>query len=67
MKKEQLRDIYDGAAWSEMAIRDLRGAIESGMPIEEAAQFLCRSGSVDEVKRKALELGLIPTGGDRLT
>ena len=44
-------DIYDGADWTDMDIEDLKAAIESGHPIEEAAQFLCRAGSVDDVDR----------------
>ena len=51
-------DIYDGAPWTEMAIEDLRAAVESGSTPEEAAGHLCRSGTVDDVKRKADELGL---------
>jgi hypothetical protein len=39
-------DIYDGTDWTEMDIDDLKAAIESGRSIEEAAQFLCRAGSV---------------------
>jgi hypothetical protein len=53
-----LPDIYDGAPWTEADIRDLRAAIEHGSTIEEAAGHLCRSGTVDDVKRKADELGL---------
>jgi hypothetical protein len=41
-----------------MAIEDLRAAVESGSTPEEAAGHLCRSGTVDDVKRKADELGL---------
>jgi hypothetical protein len=37
----------------------LKAAIESGSSIEEAAEFLCRSGNIDAVERKARELGLI--------
>ncbi len=51
-------DIYDGAPWTEMDTEDLAAAIEHGASIEEAAQFLCRSGTVDEVKRKCEELRL---------
>ena len=51
-------DIYDGAPWTAMAIADLRAEIEHGSTPEEAAGHLCRSGTVDEVKRKADELGL---------
>ena len=53
-------DIYDGADWTAMAIDDLRAAIEHGRSIEETAEFLCRSASLDEVARKANELGLKP-------
>jgi hypothetical protein len=56
-----VRDIYDGAEWTEMEdIDDLKAAIESGRSIEEAAEFLCRAGSVDDVARKCEELGLRP-------
>jgi hypothetical protein len=53
-------DIYDGADWTEMDIDDLRAAIESGCTIEDAAETLCRSGSVDDVTQKCGELGLQP-------
>ena len=49
-----------------MDIADLKAAIESGRSIEEAAEFLCRSGSVDEVARKCEELGLKPLKTIRL-
>lgn len=52
-------DIYDGAGWTEMDIDDLKAEIEAGRSIEEAAQFLCRADSIDDVERKARELGLI--------
>jgi hypothetical protein len=42
---------------------DLRAAIEHGRSIEEAAEFLCRAGTVDEVARKAKGLGLKPPDG----
>jgi len=51
-------DIYDGFPWTEMDIEDLTAALKSGDTIEDAAQHLCRSGTVDEVRRKAEELGL---------
>jgi hypothetical protein len=44
-------DIYDGADWTEMDIEDLRASIEFGRSIEEAASFLCRADSVDDVAR----------------
>jgi hypothetical protein len=46
-------DIYDDAEWTAMDTDDLRVAIEHGRSIEEAAEFLCRAGTVDEVARKA--------------
>jgi hypothetical protein len=52
-------DIYDGEPWTEMDVEDLTAALQSGDTIEEAAQFLCRSGTVDEVRRKVEELGLL--------
>jgi hypothetical protein len=51
-------DIYDGRAWSDQDIADLRAAVDSGDAPQEAAGFLCRSGTVEDVKRKAAELGL---------
>jgi hypothetical protein len=48
-----MMDIYDGADWTEMDIDDLKAAIESGSSIEEAARFLCRADSVDDVARKS--------------
>jgi hypothetical protein len=51
-------DIYDGAEWTAMDVEDLRTEIEHGRSIEEAAQFLCRADCVDEVRRKAKELGI---------
>jgi hypothetical protein len=51
-------DTHDGDFWTEMAVRDLMAELRSGSSIEEAAQHLCRSGTVDDVRRKAEELGL---------
>ena len=53
-------DIYDHAEWTAMDLEDLKSALEHGRSIEEAAEFLCRSGTVDEVAGKAAELGLTP-------
>ena len=47
-------DTYDGADWTEMDIDDLKASIEHGRSIGEAAEFLCRSGSVDDVERSKL-------------
>jgi hypothetical protein len=52
------KDTYDGAPWTEMDVEDLIAALRSGATIEDAAQHLCRSGTVDEVRRKAEVLGL---------
>jgi len=54
-----MKGIYDGEPWTEMDIRDLEAAIRYGSTIEDAATHLCRSGTVDEVRRKAEELGLV--------
>jgi hypothetical protein len=37
-----------------------KASIEGGASIEDAAEFLCRPGSIDDVARKAHELGLKP-------
>ena len=52
-------DIYDGAEWTDMDVEDLKAEIAHGRSIEEAAQFLWRADSVDEVRRKAKELKLM--------
>jgi hypothetical protein len=52
-----MMDIYDGTAWTEMDIDDLKAEIAAGRSIEEAAEFLCRADSVEDVRRKAEELG----------
>jgi hypothetical protein len=51
-------DANDGKHWSEMDVRNLMASLRCGDTIEEAAEHLCRSGTVDEVRRKADELGL---------
>jgi hypothetical protein len=51
-------DIYDGDPWTGMDVRNLAAALAPGSTIEDAAKHLCRSGTVDEVRRKAEELGL---------
>jgi len=53
-----MTDIYDGNPWTGMDVRDLAAALASGSTIEDAAPHLCRSGTIDEVRRKAEELGL---------
>lgn len=55
----QVPDRNDGKEWSETDIADLALALQDGGSVEGAAFFLRRAGSVDEVRRKARELGLI--------
>jgi hypothetical protein len=51
-------DIYDDAEWTEMDVEDIKAEIAAGRSIEEAAEFLCRADSVENVRRKCRELGL---------
>jgi len=53
-----MTDVYDGKPWTEMDLRDFTAALRSGSTIEDAAQHLCRSGTIDAVRRKADELRL---------
>ena len=48
----------DEKPWSEIELFDLRNAIRRGETIEEVAAFLGREDSVDEVVRRAEEMGL---------
>ena len=52
-------DVNDGEPWSEEDIRDLENHVRHGASLEETAEFLCRSGTVEAVAEKAKELGLI--------
>ena len=56
--KPMKSDANDGKHWSENDVRNLMASLRCGDTIEEAAERLCRSGAVDEVRRKAEELGL---------
>jgi hypothetical protein len=51
------RDTNDGKAWSEMDLTDLQNTLARGGSIEDAAIFLCRAGTQDDVRRKAEEMG----------
>ena len=51
-------DIYDGAEWTEADLEDLNAALACGSSIQKVATQLCRSGTVDDVRAKAEELGL---------
>jgi hypothetical protein len=59
MNAQPIRDLNGGKPWSEMDLSDLRNSLDYGRSIEEVAGFLCRSGIVEEVKRKTEELGLL--------
>jgi hypothetical protein len=50
-------DIYDNAPWSEMDIEDLKNHIAQGATFEETVEFLCRTGTWEDVAAKAKELG----------
>ena len=58
-------DIYDGHPWTKMDLEDLKAALKSGSTIEDAAHHLCRSGTVEDVRRKAEELGLSYTNNEK--
>jgi hypothetical protein len=51
-------DANDGKLWSDMDGEDLKASLASGSTIEETALHLCRSGTMDDVRAKAHELGL---------
>jgi hypothetical protein len=52
-------DTNDGKPWSDMDIEGLVHELRHGGTIETAARILCRWGSQDAVRRKAIELDLI--------
>ena len=56
---DQEQDRNDGKQWSRDDIEDLTLALKDGGSIEGAAYFLCRGGSVEDVRQKAKELGLV--------
>jgi hypothetical protein len=45
--------------WSVTDIEDLTSALKDGGTVEGAAYFLCRDGTIEDVRQKAKELGLI--------
>jgi hypothetical protein len=51
-------DLNDGKAWSQMDLDDLKSAVIYGRTLEQTAEFLCRSGTPEDVAAKAKELGL---------
>jgi hypothetical protein len=56
---DQEQDRKDGKEWSAVDLDDLALALKDGGTVEGAAYFLCRGGTIGEVRRKAKELGLI--------
>jgi hypothetical protein len=51
-------DANDGKEWSEADIDDLKAALSAyGSSLQATAQFICRSGAVDDVAAKAKETG----------
>ena len=56
---EQDSDRNNGKDWSAFDLEDLALALKDGGNIDGAAYFLCRAGTVEEVRAKARELGLI--------
>jgi hypothetical protein len=59
MSEQPIQDLNDDKPWSEMDLFELRNSSAYGRSIEEVAGFLCRAGTVEEVKHKAEELGLL--------
>jgi hypothetical protein len=55
---EAMKDANDGKSWTEIDVRGLMAALRVGDTIEEAAEHLCRSGKIKDVRHKAEELGL---------
>jgi hypothetical protein len=53
-------DTNDGKPWSDMDIEGLVHELRHGM-IEDAAHLLCRAGTIEDVRKKAEELGLLQT------
>jgi hypothetical protein len=58
MSEQPIQDINDGKPWSEMDLFDLRNSLAYGRSIEEVAGFLCRSGTVEEVRRNIVDVDI---------
>ena len=56
---EQEQDRNDGKPWSDADIEVLALALKDGGSVEGAAYFLCRGGSIEDVRQKAKQLGLV--------
>jgi hypothetical protein len=57
--QHEQRYANDGREWSELDLANLEFALRHGGTVDETAALLCRAGTIDEVRRKALELGII--------
>jgi hypothetical protein len=55
----QEQDRNDGKLWSPDDIEDLTLALKDGGSIEGAAYFLRRGGTIEDVRQKARDLGLV--------
>jgi hypothetical protein len=51
------KPFYGVKLWTEMDVEDLTATLNLGSTIEDAAQHLCRSGTVNDVRRKVKTLG----------
>ena len=49
-------DVFDAEPWADIEVHHLIVCLSTGGTIEQAAAFLCKSGT--EVRRKADEIGL---------
>jgi len=53
-----MKDANDGKAWTETEVRQLMACLKWGDTIEDIAKHLSRSGTINDVRRKAEQLGL---------
>jgi hypothetical protein len=58
---DENHDVKDGQPWSQDDIDDLALALKDGGSVEGAAHFLCRAGTIADVRKKAEKLGLLRT------
>lgn len=45
-------DLNDNKQWGHTELKALRAAVRFGREVELIAQFLCRSGTVEDVRRR---------------
>jgi hypothetical protein len=48
-------------ARTEEDIEEIKNAVANGSTVEDIAELICRSGSIDDVERQVKELALRPT------